>query len=168
MPTCTRLAAAPLVDPPAVVLSDDGHTRHLITRMTTKTDRRIYNKRIQEDQKTRGFRRVSVTLSATEYEQLAKRASGFDERVTTHLKRCAFAHLEARYLVPPDIDVRLDALMAIMRGIGNNLNQLARHSNEMRYFLDTEEVRLQIRRLDDEVRRFVASPPCSPEKGETP
>ena len=45
-----------------------------------------------------------------------------------------------------------------MRGVGNNLNQLARHSNEMRYFLDTAEVRLQIRRMDEEVRRFVESP----------
>ena len=45
-----------------------------------------------------------------------------------------------------------------MRGIGNNLNQLARYSNEMRYFLDTEEVRLNIRRMDEVVRRFVNSP----------
>ena len=28
----------------------------------------------------------------------------------------------------------------------------------MRYFLDTEEVRLHIRRMDEEVQRFVKSP----------
>ena len=61
--------------------------------------------------------------------------------------------------MPPDLAARLDELLAVMRGIGNNLNQLARHSNEMRYFLDTEEVRLQIRRLEEEIRDFVAAPP---------
>ena len=46
-----------------------------------------------------------------------------------------------------------------MRGIGNNLNQLARHSNEMRRFLDTAQVRLHLGRMDGEIRRFVAGPP---------
>ena len=53
-----------------------------------------------------------------------------------------------------------------MRGIGNNINQLARYSNEMRYFLDTNEVRLQLKRMDEEVRRFVTSPVLVKEEGE--
>ena len=105
------------------------------------------------------MRRVSATLSPVEYQQLQASAASFKERVTTHLKRCALAHLETRYLVPPDIEERLDDLVAIMRGIGNNLNQLARHSNEMKYFLDTKEVQLQIRRLEEELTRFVTVPP---------
>ena len=61
--------------------------------------------------------------------------------------------------MPPNIESRLDDLVAIMRGIGNNLNQLARHSNEMKYFLDTKEVALQLRRLEEEITRFVSAPP---------
>lgn len=122
------------------------------------TDRRSYNGRIREEQKALGFRRVNVTLSPTEYARLKEQADIHQERVTTHLKRCAFSYIDSSYLLPPDIADRLDSLLGIMRGIGNNLNQLARHSNEMRYFLDTESVRLQLKRMDEEVRRFVAEP----------
>ena len=126
--------------------------------MPTKS-RRTYNAQLRESAKVAGVRRVSATLSPEEHRQLQASAKAHDERVTTHLKRCALAHLEARYLVPPDIETRLDDLVAIMRGIRNNLNQLARHSNEMRYFLDTKEVQLQIRRLEEEILRFVTAPP---------
>lgn len=96
-----------------------------------------------------------MTLTITEFSQMRASAVLFRERVTPHLKRRAFAHLEARPLVPPEVGARLDALLAVMRGIGNNINQLARHSNETRRFLDAEAVRAQLRRMDDEVRRFV-------------
>ena len=130
--------------------------------MTQTANRRSYNQRLRTTQKVRGVRRVSATLSASEYERLAADAAIYGDRVTAHLKSCAFAHLDNHYLVPPDLAARLDELLAVMRGIGNNLNQLARHSNEMRYFLDTEEVRLQIRRLEDEIRDFIAAPPKAP------
>lgn len=135
--------------------------------MPTKS-RRAYNADLRQAAKGRGVRRVSATLSAEEFTRLQASAAGFDERVTTHLKRCALAYIESRYLVPPAIETRLDELVAIMRGIGNNLNQLARHSNEMKYFLNTHEVQLQIRRLEDEVTRFVSSPPRDDSKPQDP
>jgi Bacterial mobilisation protein (MobC) len=124
-------------------------------------NRRTYNAQLREAAKASGVRRVSATVSPTEYAQLAAAASAAGERVTSHLKTCAFAYLDSRYIVPADIQNRLDDLVAIMRGIGNNLNQLARHSNEMRYFLDTKEVQLQIRRLEEEIVHFVTAPPRS-------
>ena len=130
------------------------------------TDRTTYNQRFRDEQKARGFRRVSVTLSPDELARFEEHARTHGARTTTHLKNCAVAHLDTKFLVPPDIAERLDHLLGIMRGIGNNINQLARHSNEMRYFLDTNEVRLQLRRMDEEVRRFVASPVLVKEEGE--
>ena len=131
----------------------------------SQTDRKSYNQRIRDDQKERGFRRVSVTLSPDELARFEAGALEHQTRVTTYLKQCALAQLDTKYLVPPDLRERLDELLAIMRGVGNNLNQLARHSNEMRYFLDTAEVRLQIRRMDEEVRRFVESPVLEKNQG---
>lgn len=121
-------------------------------------NRREYMKDLHASMKARGVRRVSVTLSPEEYIQLQESADLYREKVTTHLKKRAFAHMDTRYLVPPDISERLDSLLAVLRGIGNNINQLARHSNEMRYFLDTDEVRLQLKRMTEEVRNFVANP----------
>lgn len=127
--------------------------------MTNTAERRAYNRKIREAQKEHGVRRVSVTMSAAEYTKLLESAERHGDRPTTHLKRCAFSYSDDAYLVPPDTANKLSELVAILRSVGNNLNQLARHSNEMRYFLDTSEVRLQIRRLEDEVRAFVATPP---------
>jgi hypothetical protein len=125
------------------------------------TDRTDYMKAYRADARKAGVRRVSATLNEAEYGQLAASAKRHGERITTHLKSQALANLDRRYLVPPDTNERLDTLIAIMRGIGNNLNQLARHSNEMRYFLDTGEVRLQIKRMEDAVRQFLAQPPAA-------
>lgn len=122
-----------------------------------------YMQTFRERQRQAGVRRVSVTLSADEWAALHQHAAEHRERVTTHLKKCAFAHLHARYLVPPDLSERLDVLVATLRGIGNNLNQLARYSNEMRAFLDHEEVRLQLRRLEGEIRAFISEPPPADE-----
>lgn len=79
--------------------------------------------------------------------------------VTAHLKALALAHLDNEYLIPENMEKRMDELIAILRGVGNNLNQLARHSNEMKYFLDTQEVRLQLKRMDESIREFITHPP---------
>jgi hypothetical protein len=120
------------------------------------TDRADYLKRFQNEQRVHGVRRVSVTLSALEYAALSESAAHFDESPTTHLKRSALGNLAGEVRLPPELASRMDVLLSVVRGIGNNLNQLARHSNEMRAFLDTNEVRLQIKRLDEEVKTFLA------------
>ena len=131
----------------------------------TTTDRRAYKAAHRAKQKAAGVTRMTITLTAAEAERLKVSAKRHRARPTTHLKACAIAGIDAKYLVPPDAQERLDALLAVMRGIGNNLNQLARYSNEMRYFLDTEEVRLNLKRMDEEVRRFVTEPVLVKEEG---
>lgn len=122
------------------------------------TDRATYMQTYRAEQRKAGVRRVSATMTEEEYTRLAESAAQHQESATTHLKHLAFAQLDRRYLVPLDQAERLDAFIAIVRGIGNNLNQLARYSNEMRHFLETEEVRLQVKHLEEEVRRFVVQP----------
>lgn len=131
----------------------------------TTTDRRAYKAAHRAKQKAAGVTRMTITLTAAEADRLKASAKRHRARPTSHLKACALSGMDARYLVPPDTKERLDALLAVMRGIGNNLNQLARYSNEMRYFLDTEEVRLNLKRMDEEVRRFVAEPVLVKEEG---
>lgn len=124
-------------------------------------DRKTYMQAFRERQKLDGHTRATVNLSPDEYRRLAANAERHGQKIATHVKHLALANLDRRYLLPPDTNERLDALIAIMRGIGNNLNQLARHSNEMRYFLDTEEVRLQVKHMEEAVRQFVAHPPTA-------
>ncbi len=122
------------------------------------TARRTYMDTYRKEQKQAGYKRVNVTLTPAEYGRMVTSAKAQGERLTTHLKTLAFAYLDKTYLVPPDQGEALDRLLAVVRGIGNNLNQLARHSNEMRYFMETGEVQLQLKRLDEAVREFVKEP----------
>jgi len=133
----------------------------------TATDRKAYNSKIRTEQKARGFRRVSVTLSPDELARFDASAQAHGDKLTTHVKACALGYLNDRYLVPPDIAERLDGLLSVMPGIGKKQNQLARYSYEMRYFLDTEEVRLQLKRLDEDIRRFVTQPNRAPREDGT-
>lgn len=105
----------------------------------------------REKQRREGVRRVNLTLSASEYAELEESAKRFGETVTRHAHTLLFGVLEKKSLPPPDLAEKLDAMIAIMRGIGNNINQLARHANQMRYFIETNEVHLQLRRLEEEI-----------------
>jgi hypothetical protein len=121
----------------------------------TNTNRRNYMATFRQEQKLLGFRRVNVTLSPQEYERIQINAVLYGERVTSHLKRCALAFLNTDCLIPPDVGRRLDSLLVVMRSIGNNVNQLARYSHEMRVVLDAGQIQAHLKRMDDEVRRFV-------------
>ncbi len=123
------------------------------------SDRKIYNQAIYEEQKRKGYKRVNVTLDPQEFQEISTHAKKYGKKVTTHLKDCAIGYVRESYLVPPDIESRLDELVLILRGVGNNINQLARYSNEMRYFLETEAVRSQVRKLEEEIRKFLTEPP---------
>lgn len=124
-----------------------------------KPDSKTYKANHWKNQKESGYRRVSVTLSGDEYKRMEIEAKKHKVTVTAHLKALALAHLDNEYLIPENMEKRMDELIAILRGVGNNLNQLARHSNEMKYFLDTQEVRLQLKRMDESIREFITHPP---------
>lgn len=104
------------------------------------------------------FRRVAATLTSVEFDRLVHEAEAHNAKPTTHLKALAFAYLDQCWLVPPDLEARLDELLRILRGVGNNLNQLAHHSNTLRGHLDTREIQLQLKLLDESVRAFVTEP----------
>ena len=127
----------------------------------TPEERRQYYQTRRREERGEGKRRVSVTLTATGHGRLVRDASLHRATPTSHLKALALSALEARYLVPPDQAERLDTLIAILRGVGNNLNQLARHANEMRAFMDTDQVRLQLRRMEEAITEHVSAPPLA-------
>jgi hypothetical protein len=123
--------------------------------------RKQYQARYRKSYRQR-TRRVSVSLTLAEYARLERAAAQFSERATTHLKRRAFAHLDAAFLVPPNLEERLQDLVFLVRNIATNINQMARHSNEIQAVLDTRAPFHEVARLEAALRKMVEQPTHPP------
>lgn len=102
-------------------------------------------------------KRVNITLSESEYARLVEVASESGERPTTFLRNVALAALEGRRVLAKEEEAKVDEFVRVVRGIANNLNQMARYSNAMRGMLDEREVGYQLLYMEEVFRRFLAN-----------
>jgi len=75
---------------------------------------------------------VSLTLSPEEYRQWEKAARKNGRKVGQQIKLEAQAYRDQARTPDSVLETKLSELIRIMRGIGNNLNQLAKLSNTVR------------------------------------
>lgn len=101
-------------------------------------------------------RRVSLTLTKEEHARAERLAAGEGQPVSAFLKRCAFERIGKRADPPKELVDRLDGLISQVRGIANNVNQMARHSNRLKAGVEDAEVMLKLRRLEELLREFVS------------
>lgn len=100
-------------------------------------------------------RRVTVTLTREEHSRVKMLAEAEGQPVSSYLKRTAFERIDGRGAPPKELADRLDALFVQVRGIANNVNQMARHSNRLKAGVEDAEVMLKLRRLEELLRTFV-------------
>jgi Bacterial mobilisation protein (MobC) len=125
-------------------------------------DRKAYMAAMRERQRGEGKYRCTLNLDAGERARMQQSADSHGESFATHLKRRAFADLDAVYIVPPALDADLSSLLGVVRGIGNNVNQMAKHSNELQAVLSQNDLLMELKRLNDLVRAFVRQPERAP------
>ena len=77
--------------------------------------------------------RVSLTLSASEYRELARRAKAEGVRVTTLIKNMALAYHQGTVIQPEALTHERQELRALLRNIANNVNQMAHTSHNPAY-----------------------------------
>lgn len=99
--------------------------------------------------------RVSVTLSESEYRELAKRAKGEGVRVTTLVKNMALAYHQGQIIMPEGIAEELKEFRFLVRNIANNINQIAHNSNIVQHLVDENDLFGEIRKLEEEVATFI-------------
>jgi len=102
-------------------------------------------------------KRVNITLSNTEYSALRSRAKKEDKPVTRLVKELALISLYERDNFPEDVVNQLNELSLILRGVATNINQMARHSNQLKQFSEQEALSLKLRLLEDQVHNFLTS-----------
>lgn len=116
--------------------------------------REEYQKRYQEHYR-QSRKRVAIILSPAEakkYEALAKKQG---VRVGTVLRQLAEAGYNNTALLPPEVPKRIKEITHILRGIANNINQIARYSNRVKELRDEAGLLKYLKRLENEVKNFI-------------
>ena len=102
--------------------------------------------------KERGKHRITLTLTAEEYQFVSKKAQESGDKINPYFKNAALHQIaEKRHLNAEETELLRSALIEIRR-IGNNLNQLAHNANSG-FSIDTNAVKHQLRFLEDTVRK---------------
>ena len=100
-------------------------------------------------------RRVTLTLSREEYREWEARAKANGRTVAAQIKAEADAYSAQERLPDEALRAELAKLVRILRGIGNNLNQMARHSNVFRRVLNQRQTIDQLVKLEQAAEQFI-------------
>jgi len=119
--------------------------------MTKKSE---YLKKYREENKGK-FKRVNVTLSLDEFKQLEKMAKVEKIKPTTLLKKLAFSNMNKKAEFPLDVSADFGDLVHILRGVANNINQMAKHSNTIKRVADESRLFTMLKAIEDENRKFL-------------
>ena len=107
-------------------------------------------------------RQISLTLTRKEYDALTKRAEVHGNRtVGQQIKAEAEAYQNQKYLPSERLEIQLTELSRIWRGMANNLNQIAHHSNYYRELIKQEEAIALLQTLEKEARDFITQSQAS-------
>jgi hypothetical protein len=98
---------------------------------------------------------VKSTFSDEEYKRLATYAKTCGETAAKSARRLALSALDNRPSLSKADEDKVDAFVHVVRGIANNLNQMARYSNTMRAMLNEREVGYQLQYLEEVFRKFL-------------
>ncbi len=121
------------------------------------TKRSDYQRDYQKAYQTR-TKRVNLVFSASEYRSVKTAAEVSSEALATYVKRRALeAHNgQLDCTVPEELLEQLADLDRVIRTIANNVNQMARHSNQVRHVLDETQPFLYIQSLETELKKAIA------------
>lgn len=105
-------------------------------------------------------KRVNCTLTTAEYATVSARAARLHMKPTVCFKALALAYSDQRYLVPPNVEAKLEAVVFLLRNIANNVNQVARRANQMKQasFQDYLILKEEVLTMEDRIKRAIRTP----------
>jgi hypothetical protein len=102
---------------------------------------------------------VKLTFTKSDYVVISKIAEKQGMRTATFIRKATMEQSRRLYLFPKDIEDEIKIAVRNMRGIGNNINQIAKYCNEQRFaapeYLDT--VFNLLRKMEEEIRSLKQS-----------
>ena len=119
-------------------------------------DRNDYQREYQKNYQAR-TKRVNLVFSAAEYRSVKSVASSSGMAIASYVKRCALeAHHHKAASIPEEVLEQLEDLRRMVRIMGNNLNQMAKHSNRVKQVLDDNEPFVHLQNLEAELKAAIS------------
>ena len=104
-------------------------------------------------------KRVNITFTNKEYEQLKKRAEKFNLTPTEYIKKSYLAYHKNIYLVPQNLENLLNDLLIQIRGIANNINQVAYAFNSSKGIIfQRKKLEFNLVDLKNKIDDFIKKP----------
>lgn len=132
--------------------------KHSMSSQDRKAYMREYMKTYRAKNKGNATsKRFSISVSSSDHKKLKSAAKKNKKSLSKYTKELALISLYERENYPLDVSASLADLTHILRGIGNNINQIARHSNTFKTFTQDKEVALKLKLLEDTIKEYTAS-----------
>jgi len=109
--------------------------------------------------------RVFGTLTPSQHAAIKSIADANDRPVWTQIWAESCAYRKAEFLPNPEIMARQDRMIAELRRIGNNLNQLAKQGHVHAMPNGADDVAAQMEALEDQILAFTKQPWINPSPG---
>jgi hypothetical protein len=100
-------------------------------------------------------RRITITFTPEEYERIAQEAKAQNQPVATYLHDLTLSALDHIPILSLEDEEKARTFVHLIRGIANNLNQMARYSHTMRGTLDEREIGYQLQYMEEAYRKFL-------------
>lgn len=78
-------------------------------------------------------REIKITLSNEDYAVIKRIAEKQGTKTSAYIRQATMEQSKHLYLFPKDLEIEIKTAVRNIRGIGNNINQIAKYCNEQRY-----------------------------------
>ena len=103
-------------------------------------------------------KRKELIFTKSEYSYLQKMANQHNQRVGCFARECIFSYLRKKYIVP-NTDV-LSKIGIDIRAIGNNINQIAKHTNKLKSLslFNANKLNKKLAILENRIEKSINNP----------
>ncbi|MEZ5536401.1 MAG: plasmid mobilization relaxosome protein MobC [Thiolinea sp.] len=99
-------------------------------------------------------RKITVTVTNTEYRDFAKQAKAENTKVSTLVRNMALAYLHNEVLLPVAVEKELAELKFLIRNIANNVNQMAHYSNTLHRMVEEQDLLIELKKLEGTIVEY--------------
>ena len=100
---------------------------------------------------------ISVALSVSDHDEISRYAATQDLNLSTLLREATLHQLRGSQLASKALEAELRELRFIISNIGNNINQIAKHSNRVKHLVDEQGLLTELMRVQKTVDEFTQS-----------